>query len=66
MKTLFYLLLAAWLVLNFITSKLLSSRQLAGMVLSGNCLAGKIFSMVFYSPAWILKAIREIILWTVK
>lgn len=66
MKAVFILLLIAWLVVNFITSKYKSSQQLASMILSGHCFVGKASAMIFYTPAWFLKAIREIVLATIK
>lgn len=66
MKALLIIGCFAWLIVNVITSKLKSARQLYSMVFSGNCVAGKAFAMAFYMPAWILKAIREIVLVTIK
>lgn len=66
MKAVVTLLIIAWLATNCITSKFKSSKQLASMILSGHCFVGKSFAMLFYSPAWFLKAIREIVLVTIK
>ena len=66
MKAILILLLTAWLAVNFLTSKLRSAKQLASMILSGRCFVGKAAAMLFYSPAWFLKAIREIVLVTIK
>lgn len=66
MKAVFILLFVAWLAVNFITSKCKSSQQLASMILSGHCFVGKASAMAFYAPAWFLKAIREIVLATIK
>lgn len=66
MKVVLILLIIAWLAVNFVTSKMKSSRQLVSMILSGRCFVGKAFAMVFYIPAWFLKAIREIVLVAIK
>lgn len=66
MKALIILGIIAWLAVNLITSKQKSSRQMAAMILSGHCFVGKASAMLFYSPAWCLKAIREIVLATIK
>ena len=65
-KAVITILLIAWLAVNIITSKQKSSQQLASMILSGHCLVGKASAMIFYAPAWFLKAIREIVLVTIK
>lgn len=66
MKALVVLAIIVWLAINIITSKYKSARQLAAMILSGHCFVGKASAMIFYSPAWLLKAIREIVLATIK
>lgn len=66
MKAVIVLATIAWLAINVVTSKYKSAHQLASMILSGNCLVGKVSAMVFYAPAWFLKAIREIVLVSIK
>lgn len=66
MKVLTILAAIAWLAVNVITSKYKSAKQMAEMIFSGRCFVGKASAMIFYSPAWFLKAIREIVLMTIK
>lgn len=66
MKVFITLTIVAWLAVNIITSKYKSAEQMAAMIFSGHCFVGKVSAMIFYTPAWFLKAIREIVLATIK
>lgn len=66
MKVLITLAIVAWLAVNVITSKYKSAKQMAAMIFSGHCFVGKASAMIFYTPAWFLKAIREIVLVAIK
>ena len=66
MKALIAIAIIAWLAVNVITSKYKSAKQMATMIFSGHCFVGKASAMIFYSPAWFLKAIREIVLVAIK
>lgn len=56
----------AWLLTNIIVSKKMSALQLSRVVHSGDCTVGKVFALLFYTPAWILKTIRVVVLKTIK
>ena len=66
MKAFIVIAIIAWLAVNVVTSKYKSAKQMAAMIFSGHCFVGKASAMIFYSPAWFLKAIREIVLVAIK
>ena len=66
MKAFIVITIIAWLAVNVITSKYKSAKQMVAMIFSGHCFVGKASAMIFYSPAWFLKAIREIVLVAIK
>lgn len=56
----------AYMVFNFITAKLKTSREMKNEFIEGQCAVGKVFANIFYAPAWLLKGIRCLVVSTVK
>lgn len=55
-----------YMVFNFVTAKLMNSKEMKQEFVDGQCAVGRIFANVFYAPAWVLKAIRFIVIATIK
>jgi len=49
--------------INIFTAAKFSARQMKEHFIDGNCVVGRIAAAVFYSPAWIIKGIKFIILY---
>lgn len=55
-----------YVVFNFITAKLMNAKEMKHEFVDGQCTVGRVFSNIFYAPAWFLKAIRFIVVSTIK
>lgn len=60
------ILLIIYAVINLITAKLWSVKEMKHDFIEGQCLVGRIFANIFYAPAWLLKGIRIVVLATIK
>lgn len=65
LKILEVILLCVYLGLNVLTSNVMSAKKMKEKFINGQCLTGKIFTNLFYAPAWLLKGIKYIILFIV-
>lgn len=66
MRFVIVILLIIYAVINLITAKLWSAKEMKHDFVDGQCLAGRIFANIFYAPAWLLKGIRFAVLATIK
>lgn len=57
-KVIFIALACIYSVINLLTAKLMSAREMQRSFINGQCLVGKILANIFYAPAWFLKALR--------
>lgn len=53
-------------IFNFITAKLMSANEMKHEFVDGQCAVGRVFANIFYLPAWLLKAIRFIVVAAIK
>lgn len=51
---------------NILTAKLMSAKEMRKSFVEGQCTVGAVFANVFYAPAWLLKAIRFLVVATIK
>lgn len=49
--------------INVITALKFSAKEMKEHFIDGNCVVGRIAAGIFYSPAWIIKAIKFVILY---
>lgn len=55
----------AYVVFNFITAKKMTAIEMKENFIDGQCVVGKIFANIFYSPAWLLKGIKAAVIATI-
>ena len=65
-KILFVVLGIAYCAVNILTAKTHSATEMHNKFVTGQCIVGRIFTNVFYAPAWALKILRSIVLALVK
>lgn len=65
-KIIFIVIAFVYVVFNFITAKLMNSKEMREEFIEGQCAVGRVFANIFYAPAWLLKAIRFVVVSTVK
>ncbi len=51
---------------NILTAKLMSAKEMRESFVEGQCTVGVVFANIFYAPAWFLKAIRFLVVATIK
>ena len=61
-KLLLTLLFALWVSFNALTAHMCPAKRMKQDFIDGQCLVGKIFANIFYLPAWILKAVKILII----
>lgn len=66
MKILFIALVCLYATINIVTAKVMNAKEMKEEFITGQCLVGKIAANIFYSPAWLLKALKVIIWFMVK
>ena len=66
MKILFIALVCLYAAINIVTAKVMNAKEMKEEFITGQCLVGKIAANIFYSPAWLLKALKVIIWFMVK
>ena len=55
----------AIIVINIFTALKLSAKQMKEHFIDGNCIVGRIAAGIFYAPAWLIKAVKFIILYCI-
>lgn len=66
MKILAIILIIIYSAWNLLTAKLMNAKEMKRDFIDGQCLVGKICANIFYAPAWILKAVRFVVMAVVK
>lgn len=56
----------AYILINVITSNMMSAKEMRRNFVCGQCMVGMICANIFYAPAWALKGIRAFVLATIK
>lgn len=64
-KVLQIVVIAAWLIVNFVTAYAMTAKRMKEEFVDGQCLVGKICANAFYSVAWTLKAVKAAVLLTI-
>lgn len=59
-------LLIIYVIFNFITAYLYTAKQMKENFIEEQCVVGCFFANIFYAPAWILKAIRFVVVTAVR
>lgn len=60
------ILVFTYILINIITAKRQSAKQMYRDFVKGQCLVGKICANVFYAPAWFLKVVRAVVIATIR
>lgn len=53
----------AIITINIFTALKFSAKQMKEHFIDGNCIVGRIAAGIFYTPAWLIKAVKFIILY---
>lgn len=53
-------------IMNLAMARLYSAKQMRKIIIDGQCFVGMIAANIFYAPAWILKALRMIVIATIR
>lgn len=56
----------AYILINVITSNLMSAKEMRKSFIYGQCTVGMICANIFYAPAWALKGIKAFVVATIK
>lgn len=56
----------AYIIINCITSRLYSAKEMRREFICDQCLVGMICANIFYAPAWFLKGLRAFVVATIK
>lgn len=65
-KIILIVLACIYAAFNFLTAKLMSAEEMKREFVDGQCVVGRVFANIFYLPAWVLKAIRFVVVSLVK
>ena len=65
-KIILIILACIYAAFNFLTAKLMSAKEMKREFVDGQCVVGRVFANIFYLPAWVLKAIRFVVVSLVK
>ena len=65
-KIILIILACIYAAFNFLTAKLMSAKEMKNEFIDGQCVVGRVFANIFYLPAWVLKAIRFVVVSLVK
>lgn len=60
-KTSIWIFIVMWLATNIYVAVTESADEMRGDFIINQCFVGKIFSNIFYMPAWLLKVLKAII-----
>lgn len=66
MNIVIIVLVVAYIVMNLITAKMYNVQEMKGKFIEGQCLVGMVAANIVYSPAWLLKCVRILVLRTIK
>ena len=66
MKIFVIAMICLYAAINIVTAKVMSAKEMKEDFIDGQCLVGKIAANVFYSPAWLLKALKVVVWFMVK
>ena len=61
-----FVLVVIYISINVVTAKKMNIQEMQDTFINGQCFVGMVFANVFYSPAWFLKAVRKLVLRTIK
>ena len=65
-RVLWIIVLIIYAAFNLYVSKVYSMRQMKENFVDGQCVVGKVFTNMFYAPAWILKVFRALVVILIK
>lgn len=65
-RVLWIIALIIYAAFNLYVSKVYSMRQMKENFVDGQCVVGKVFTNMFYAPAWILKVFRALVVMLIK
>ena len=65
-KIILIILTCIYAAFNFLTAKLMNAKEMKHEFVDGQCVVGRVFANIFYLPAWVLKAIRFVVVSLVK
>lgn len=65
-RVLWIIVLIIYAAFNLYVSKVYSMRQMKENFVDGQCVVGKVFTNMFYAPAWILKVFRALVVMLIK
>ena len=65
-KVIIAILVIAYIIINCITSRMYSAKEMRYQFITDQCLVGMICANIFYAPAWFLKGLRAFVLATIK
>ena len=62
LKVFIIVAIVAYVAVNAIVAKFQTAVEMKRDFIDGQCLVGKVCANIFYAPAWILKALRAVVL----
>lgn len=65
-RVLWIIVLIIYAAFNLYVSKVYSMRQMKESFVDGQCAVGRVFTNMFYAPAWILKVFRALVVMLIK
>lgn len=65
-KIILIVLVCIYAAFNFLTAKLMNAKEMKHEFVDGQCVVGRVFANIFYLPAWVLKALRFVVVSLVK
>lgn len=65
-KIILIILACIYVAFNFLTAKLMNAKEMKHEFVDGQCVVGRVFANIFYLPAWVLKALRFVVVSLVK
>ena len=66
MKILILAIICLYLAINIVIAKMMDAKEMKKHFIDGQCIIGRVAANVFYTPAWLLKFIRIIVVNGVK
>ena len=64
-KIILIVLACIYLAFNILVSKLYTAKEMKAVYIDGQCMVGKIFANIFYTPSWVLKGLKSAIIFLV-
>ena len=65
-KIILIIIACIYVAFNFLTAKLMNAKEMKHEFVDGQCVVGRVFANIFYLPAWVLKALRFVVVSLVK